>query len=328
MDYHHHKQDQITPAGPPENPLTGFVRRQGLIVLDGGLATALEALGHDLNDPLWSAKVLLEEPSAIGDLHQSYLNAGADCITTATYQASLPGFIDRGMSEGQGCELMRLAVRLAAEARNRFWAEQQNRTGRLFPLVAAGIGPYGAYLADGSEYRGDYDISDSELYDFHRPRWLVLAAGEADLLACETIPSGHETAVLLQLLAETPDRWAWLSFSCRDAAHLCDGTPLRDVVQACHAVPNIAAVGINCTAPGLVTALITEARSATDKMIIVYPNLGERYDGVTKMWGKGPSTDHWLDSAGEWARNGAVGVGGCCRIGPRVIGELRQRLLG
>lgn len=305
--------------------MESFNQRQGLIILDGGLATELESRGHDLNHDLWSAKILIEAPDEIQQVHRSFLEAGSDCITTATYQASLPGFRAQGLSDSEGKELMRLAVRLAVAARHRFWAEPTNRQGRLCPLVAAGIGPYGAYLADGSEYRGDYDISDSELYVFHRDRWQVLAASEADLLACETIPSQREALVLLQLLSETADRQAWMSFSCRDGSHLCDGTLLRDVAQACAAETKLAAIGINCTAPQHVSSLIAEVRRATDRPIIVYPNLGEHYDPGTKSWGPGPSVNEWLTQANEWVEAGVVGLGGCCRIGPAIISELRQR---
>jgi homocysteine S-methyltransferase len=316
-----HPGNQSAASG---NPLELYLGEQSTMILDGGLATALEASGHDLRDPLWSAKTLIETPDAIRDLHYRYLVSGADCVTTATYQATLPGFRNRGLSEKEGIELLRLAVRLACEARESFWAEEQNRTGRLFPIVAASVGPYGAYLADGSEYTGDYDISDSGLYEFHRGRWRVLSAGEADLLACETIPSGRETAVLLRLLRETPDCFAWMSFSCRDKRSLCDGTPLREVVRSCSELPNVAAVGINCTAPVHVSSLIAEARDHTDKPVIVYPNLGERYNADTKSWGPGPSEKDWLVLAREWMRLGAAGVGGCCRIGPEMIRELRR----
>jgi homocysteine S-methyltransferase len=320
--------DPIWNAGnlASENPLTRFVRHRGQVVLDGGLATALESRGFDLNDSLWSARVLLDEPHAIRDLHFDYLVAGADCTTTATYQASLAGFGARGLSEAQGLDLMRLAVRLAVGARDDFWADERNRKDRLEPLVAASIGPYGAFLADGSEYRGDYDIDAAGLYDFHCQRWQLLAASPADLLACETIPSRLEAEVLLQLIRETSEKWAWMSFCCRDGEHLCDGTRLREVVRACAAEPNLAAVGINCTAPEHVASLVAEARKATDKAIIVYPNLGEQYDGRTKTWSGGPSSADWLKLTRKWVALGATGVGGCCRIGPEMIGNLRRDL--
>lgn len=310
------------------NPLSRFVLDQGLIVLDGGLATALEDRGYDLNDPLWSAKILLEAPDAIRDLHYDYLVAGADCISTATYQASFSGFQKRGLNEKQGVELMHLAVRLANEGRDAFWSDECNRMGRFFPLIAASIGPYGAYLADGSEYNGEYDISDSQLYDFHSERWNILAASEVDLLACETLPSGREAHVLLRLLRETPDRWAWLSFSCKDDKHLCDGTSFLEIVQACNAVQNVAAVGINCTAPDHVPLLLESVRETTTKPIIVYPNLGEHYDGITKTWGQGASAEGWLEATSKWRKLGARGIGGCCRIGPQMIKDVRKHLLG
>jgi homocysteine S-methyltransferase len=315
-------------AAPEPNPLQEFIRRQGLVVLDGGLATSLEDCGHDLNDALWSARLLIESPNAIRDMHRDFLTAGADCIATATYQASFPGFAGRGLDEEESIRLMALATGLAVEARDSFWAEAPNRAGRLRPLVAASIGPYGAYLADGSEYHGDYAVSDTELYDFHYRRWQLLAGGDADLLACETIPSAREAEVLLHLLRKTPDRWAWLSFSCRDGAHLSDGTPLVEMAKICAGQPNLAAIGINCTAPEHLPELIAAARSATNKPVLVYPNRGERYDAATKSWGEEPEVADWLDSARQWMRLGVGGVGGCCRIGPEMIGRLRQLIAG
>jgi len=309
------------------NPLEAFLRRQGVMVLDGGLATALEARGFDLSDELWSATVLLEAPEAIRRVHLDFLAAGADCITTASYQASLEGFRRRGLSREDGIELLRRSVALAIEARDAFWSEPANRESRLRPLVAASVGPYGAFLADGSEYLGRYRISDEKLTEFHRERWHVLAQSPADLLACETLPSAREAAVLLQLLDATPERWAWFSFSCRDDAHLCDGSPLVEAVRACDAHPRVAAVGINCTAPSHIAALIREARRGTEKPVIVYPNSGETYDPARHTWVAAPAGLDWGNSAAEWARLGAAGIGGCCRVGAEEIAGMRRRLL-
>ncbi len=296
-------------------------------MLDGGIATALEARGCDLVDELWSAKVLLEAPDLIRDVHLDYLLAGADCIATASYQATLPGFRNRGLDEDAGRDLLRLSIRLAFEAKELFWGDVSNREERLEPLVASSIGPYGAFLADGSEYTGRYDISEQTLYEFHRERWMVLADGRADLLACETIPGQGEAEILLRLLAETPNQWAWISFSCRDERHLSDGGLLRDAAQACDAEPRVAAVGINCTAPELVGPLIEEARKGTDKPILVYPNSGEVYDATDKRWHSDPSSTPWEETARDWVRRGAAGVGGCCRVGPGRIAGLRQALV-
>ena len=310
-----------------DNPLSLFFEHQGVLILDGGLATTLESRGHDLNDELWSAKVLLEAPDAIKHVNLDFLAAGADCIATATYQASLTGLQKRGMSEGEALEVISQSVRLAVEARDAFWSEPANRKGRVRPLVAASVGPYGAFLADGSEYTGDYDLSDGELYKFHRARWHLLAESEADLLACETIPSRREASVLLRLLRETPAHWAWLSFSCRDDAHVSDGSRLVDVARDCDAEPRVAAVGINCTAPEYVSNLISEARQGTTKPLIVYPNSGEMYNAKTKTWSTGPSPIDWEEAAADWVRLGASGVGGCCRIGPEQIAGVRSRLV-
>ena len=241
------------------NPFLKFLRHQRIVVLDGGLATALEAYGCDLDDDLWSAKVLIETPELIQRVHLDFLEAGADCITTSTYQATPRGFSERGLSDAEGVELLRRSVQLAIDARRAFWDEADNRRERLQPLIAASIGPYGAYLADGSEYRGLYEIEDDDLYAFHQSRWRVLADGEADLLACETIPSQREAELLLRLLEETPATWAWISFSCRDGTRLSDGSRLIDVARACDRIPNLAAVGINCTSPEFISSLITES---------------------------------------------------------------------
>ncbi len=309
------------------SPLQPFLQKQPAIILDGGLATALEAQGHNLNDPLWSAKLLIEAPDAIKKMHEIYLAAGADCITSATYQASLPGFRSRGLDENEARRLMGEATGLAVAARDEFWQQQGPATHRIRPIVAASVGPYGAFLADGSEYTGRYGATVTELYDFHRPRWELLQQESAELLACETIPSLPEVEVLLRLLEQSPDVWAWLSFSCRDGEHLCDGSAIRDAVTACDGIPNVAAVGINCTSPLHISSLLAIAKEHTTKPIIVYPNLGERFDPVSKTWGAEPPVKDWLTSAARWVTEGARGVGGCCRIGPETISKLRARLL-
>ena len=193
------------------------------MILDGALATELERHGCDLHDPLWSARALIEAPHLIKRVHADYFAAGADCAITATYQATFEGFARRGFTEAEAADLMRSAVRLAVEARDEFWADPAHRVGRPKPLIAASIGSYGAYLADGSEYSGDYGLTEQELIDFHRPRMAVLAATEADLFACETIPCQVEAQALAHLLAEFPERVAWISFSARDGAHTCHG---------------------------------------------------------------------------------------------------------
>jgi homocysteine S-methyltransferase len=313
------------------NPLGPFLAEGGSLILDGGLATELEARGYDLSDDLWSARLLLDEPAAIKALHADYLAAGADCIISASYQGTIPGFMKRGLSEGQAEGLLRLSVSLALEVRDAFWSAPANRAGRNRPLVAASIGPYGAALADGSEYTGDYDLDEEGLWLFHRRRWDILAGTAADILACETIPSRPESRALARLLAETPGRYAWFSFSCRDERHVSDGDLLAACLEPLAGMEQVAAVGINCTAPHFIPNLIAEARSVTDKPIVVYPNSGERYDIANKRWlgDSDPadfSTAEFAAASQEWCQAGATIVGGCCRTGPDHIRSIRARL--
>ena len=310
-----------------DNPLLCFLEKQTAVILDGGLATTLEDLGYDLDDDLWSARVLLEDPEAIDRVHRDFLAAGADCITAATYQASLPGLSRRGLDPEQARAQLHAAVDLAVNARDEFWSHPENRADRRKPLVAASVGPYGAYLADGSEYVGNYGVTAEELADFHRERWNILASSRADLLACETLPNLREAAVLLELLDDTPDVWAWFSFSCRDGIHLCDGGPFFEAVDLCAAHPRVAAIGVNCTAPEFITPLMCAAREVTDRPLVAYPNSGEVFDPAGKCWRAGaPGTD-LCETAPEWLSQGAVVIGGCCRIGPEAIAELRGTLL-
>jgi len=297
------------------------------VILDGGLATELEARGFDLDDELWSARLLVEQPEAIRQLHLDYLAAGADCIVSASYQATIEGFRRRGCSEAEAVDLLLLSVRLALEARAIFWSEPRNRVGRLEPLVAASVGPYGAARADGSEYTGDYDLDEEGLLGFHRRRFGLLAASGAELLACETIPSTPESRALARLLEEHPGTWAWMSFSCRDDAHLADGGDFESIVRSLDRLPNLAAVGVNCTAPQFVPGLIRRARAATGKPIVVYPNSGERYETGTKSWGAAACDIDLVAASRQWRSLGAALIGGCCRVGPRSIAALRRELL-
>jgi homocysteine S-methyltransferase len=306
----------------PAHPFTPFVEARGLVVIDGALATELEARGADLADPLWSARVLLEQPALIAQVHTDYFAAGADIAIAATYQATVQGFASRGLDRAAAESLIRRAVAMACEARDTFWADPANRTGRTRPLVAASVGPFGAFLADGSEYRGDYALDEDALVAWHRDRFALLADSGADLLACETIPCAAEARALLHLLDEHPRARAWLTFSARDEAHLSSGECFDAIAAVVGAHPQVIAVGINCTAPAHVTALIRAARAVTDTPIIVYPNAGETYDPETKRWAPTVACVPFVDSARVWQLAGATAIGGCCRTTPSDIAAL------
>ncbi len=309
------------------NPISKILETQAVVVLDGALATELERRGCDLNDPLWSARVLLESPELIFDVHTDYFVAGADCATTASYQATFEGFARRGLDTHQASELMRLSIQLACDARDAFWAEPTNRIGRSRPFVAASVGPYGAFLADGSEYRGNYGLTEAELMDFHRPRMAVLATSGADMLACETIPCLLEAKALLRLLEEEfPDVTAWFSFSARDGTRTNHGEPITDCAVLLDTHPQVAAIGVNCTAPEFVSELVHHAHSSTSKPILAYPNSGETYDATHKHWHGKSSCATFTASALEWYANGARVIGGCCRTTPEHIRDLATAL--
>jgi homocysteine S-methyltransferase len=286
------------------------------ILLDGGLSNQLESQGCDLNHHLWSAKLLADNPEALVTAHLAYLKAGAQCIITSSYQASIAGFMKEGHDVEGAKKLILLSVEVAIEAKRRFLAENQpNYT----PLIAASIGAYGAFLADGSEYRGNYGVSDKVLRDFHQSRIDVLDASDADFFACETIPSFQEAKVLAKILKKI-NKSAWISFSCNSETTLNDGTSIATCAAFLGNHPNIFAIGVNCTAPKYISGLIKSIKKAfPHKKIVVYPNSGEVYHAATKTWSGFSDPTFCTLMAREWLDLGADIVGGCCRMGTEHI---------
>ena len=303
---------------------------RGVAILDGGLATELAYRGYDLDDPLWSAALLLREPDAIAAVHTDYLEAGADIIIAASYQASYAGLAARGLDRDHADAIFDHAMDLARHARDTWLASTDQ--GTPTPLVAASIGPYGATLADGSEYTGEYGpVTEDALVEFHRPRLQRLAA-RADVLACETIPSRVEVAALARVLAEVlpshPGLSAWISCSCRDDRHVAHGEPIEDALASALSVPGVEAVGINCTAPDRVEPLVRRvAAIAGELAIVAYPNAGETWNAAAHAWdGDATDPEAFCALARTWVEAGATIVGGCCRTGPSHIAALRRRL--
>lgn len=301
------------------NPIAAALTHTDTLILDGALATELEARGCNLADTLWSAKVLMENPELIYQVHYDYFAAGANVAITASYQATPLGFAARGLDSGQASALIRQSVALAQRARDDYRAA----TGSQAPLLVAGsVGPYGAYLANGAEYRGDYALPAAEMKDFHRPRVAALLEAGVDLLACETLPSFGEIQALISLLAEFPHSSAWFSFTLRDAQHLSDGTPLSKVAEVINGAPQVVAVGLNCVALESVTPALQTLQALTDKPLLVYPNSGEQYDAVSKSWHSAPSGCTLHDKFPEWQQAGARLIGGCCRTTPQDIAAI------
>jgi homocysteine S-methyltransferase len=300
--------------------LLELLAANGPIVLDGGLATELEAQGHDLRDGLWSARLLRDEPLAIQEAHGAYLRAGAQITTTASYQASVESFANAGVTAEVAEELLRRSVELAQIARRRV-AIEEPAAGHS--LIAASVGPYGAILREGQEYTGEYGaIELPELEAFHERRLRVLLAAQPDLIACETIPRADEAALLAGLLDRLDAPPSWISFTCRDGRSTCFGDRFEDAVAAVASSRSVAAVGVNCTAPAHVAELLRRAASVTDLPLIAYPNSGRVWDGNERGW-LTLGTDHLPPEAvSEWVDAGAQLVGGCCGIGPAAIAEV------
>jgi homocysteine S-methyltransferase len=304
------------------NPLTAILEKQPFVVLDGAMATELEARGCNLADSLWSAKVLMENPELIREVHLDYYRAGAQVAITASYQATPAGFAARGLDEAQSRALIGKSVELARKAREAYLAENPH-AGTL--LVAGSVGPYGAYLADGSEYRGDYVRSAEEFTAFHRPRVEALLDAGADLLACETLPSLPRLRRWRRFWPVSPRPGVVLLYPA-DSEHLSDGTPLRDVVSVLANSPQIVALGINCIALENTTAALKHLQSLTSLPLVVYPNSGEHYDAVTKTWHHhGEACETLAGYLPQWLDAGAKLIGGCCRTTPKDIAELNAK---
>lgn len=316
------------------NPLLALLPdAKKTITLDGALATHLESLGADLTDPLWSCKTLIEEPDLIRRVHLSYYLAGADVAITASYQATARGLAEqKGFSLAESQSLIAQSVRLAALARDEALASAGASERKLF--IAGSVGPYGAYLADGSEYRGDYSPMPSkvEMKDFHRPRITALVDSGVDLIALETMPNLEEVVALAELLRdEFASTAAWLSFSLKDGQTISDGTPLEVAAKAVEACEQITALGVNCVARELVTPALKKLRTSSCKLLLCYPNSGETYDARTNSWsgerkGDKDTLDGWENFVHDWKRHGARLIGGCCRTGPDDIRSIRAAI--
>lgn len=287
-----------------------------IVVLDGGLSNALADRGHDLSGPLWTARLLRDAPEEIAAVHRAYFAAGARVATTASYQASVDGFAALGVSRAEARALILRSVRIAREVRDELAGDGVDR------LVAASVGPYGAVLADGSEYRGRYGLSPGALRDFHGPRLELLTAAEPDLLAIETIPDLAELEVLVGLL-EQLDIPAWVSCSI-EGDHTRAGQPLADAFAVAAGCRSVIAVGVNCCPPADVLPAVELAVATTGLPAVGYPNRGESWDADRRTWAGTGVFDPRL--AVDWVAAGARYVGGCCRVGPADIAAVADVL--
>ena len=287
------------------------------LALDGGLSNILSSYGLKFDKKLWTAGFLITNPEAVEKVHLDYLKAGAQCISTASYQATIEGFMASGLTEEKSEQLIKFSVTLAENARNQF-LQTRTKKGANLPLIAASLGPYGAFLADGSEYTGLYNSSRTDLFHFHKRRFELMLETPADIIAFETIPNKSEVEVICDLSTNS-NKPLWISFSCKDSNYLHDGSSLDEVVSMVNNFPSIFAIGANCYTPSLTSDLIKNFKTLTSKKIIVYPNSGEQYDPIEKVWKPGTGLNHIESAIESWIDLGADMVGGCCQLGTDFI---------
>lgn len=306
--------------------LKRILEKNIIMIIDGSMSTPLERMGADLNDTLWTAKVLKEQPELIKKVHKDYFRAGADCGITASYQATVPGLMAKGMTEEEAEDIIARSVRVFLEAREEWWKEEGRAEGQEYPLCLASVGPYGAFLADGSEYRGNYKINDDELSKFHIRRMEILKDAGSDMFLIETIPSKREALVCADLAEELGVDY-WISYSCMSGTRINEGDPIRTCIsELVSDHPHLRMVGVNCTDPKFIVSLIGEIKkgledAGTDLPIAVYPNSGEKYDPETKTWTRAGEGMAFGAYAYEYMKAGASAVGGCCTT---VAGHIKQ----
>ncbi len=279
------------------------------LAIDGGMSTELEQQGCRLEGSLWTAQALLDDPGLIEAAHKAYVDAGAGVVITASYQISRAGFVENGHTAEDADRALRASIKVARKA----VAGSQT-------LVAASVGPYGAILHDGSEYKGNYGKSLEELRAFHAERLSVLLSADPDLLAIETIPDALEAQALVAALAEFPDAIAWMSFSIGPDGKLWAGQSLAEAARIASSSPAIAAIGVNCVDPALVSAAIAEIRTVTDLPVVVYANGGGTWNAETGIW-ENAAADALVAYSAEWVAQGASLIGGCCGT---HAGDIRQ----
>lgn len=309
------------------HPIASLLARHNTMIVDGAMSTELEALGADLNNSLWTAHVLLDSPDLVRQVHAAYWEAGAQAAITCTYQASEAGFAKQGIGREKAAGLITKAVAMADQARSDY-LKAHTAAAREDLLICGSIGPYGAYLADGSEYTGKYDLPREAFEVFHDLRLETLAEDpRVDLLAFETHPRFDEIQAELDMISgKAITCWVTVTLA-EDGLHMPDGTALADLGRFLDKQDQVEALGVNCVAREKVLPALNELHRVTGKPLILYPNSGECYDAHTKTWhGQGEHTHEWSQFVGPWYRAGARCLGGCCRTLPPDIAAIKKLL--
>lgn len=283
-----------------------------VVILDGGLSTALDELNVDISGPLWTARAVVENPDELAAAHRRFVEAGAEYVTTASYQCGVEHFQSLGMSASRARAALLATTSIARMG-----------VGDSPTRVAASVGPFGASLADGSEYDGRYRTASADIASYHRRKLDVLSESDPDVFAVETQLLADEVRVIVDHLVHLGSPRAWFSFGFRDETTTYGGDSLERVIDAVADYPNLEAVGINCTAPHLVTPILRGmANAAPGVALMAYPNHGGRWNAADRIWMQPEGSVFEHARIREWCRAGARYIGGCCGIGPRDIAQL------
>ncbi|RXK17388.1 homocysteine S-methyltransferase [Macrococcus sp. DPC7161] len=289
--------------------------KQDITILDGGFGTTIEQFGYDIAHPLWSSHLLTTHPEGIYQVHRAFVENGADIILTNTYQASVQSFLNIGLTKEDATIALIHSVKLAQQAANKN------------TLVGACLGPYGALLSDGSEYTGDYSITESDYIQYHKERLDILLQAGINVFAFETIPKLEEIKAVKTLLKDYPQIEAWISVTLKDTQHLSDGSKIEEVCKVVNTIDNVYAFGVNCTSVKIIDGALDTLIEHSEKPLILYPNGGRKYDGIKKIW-IDQIDENLYEAAVRWKHKGVKIIGGCCQVGPKEIGELCRVLKG
>ena len=284
-------------------------------LLDGSLSYPIESRGHGLNSKLWTAKILIDNPKVIEDIHVEYINSGVDYISTSSYQLSVKTLKAEGYNISEIENIFKKSVSVAKKA--------LLRTKKKNIKILGSFGPFATYLADGSEYTGVYNTKDETIKEFHLENLKIINKLDIDILLYETIPCLREISILNNLL-KLSEKEVWISMTCNNAMKLRDNSSLKKACKILSQSKNISTIGLNCFDPSMTKIAIEKLRLYSNKKVLVYPNSGEKYNCENKTWlGKNKFNDQ---SISNWIEESPDIIGGCCRIGKEEIKQFKTSL--
>jgi len=287
-----------------------------VILKDGGTGQELLARSSMPPHPLWSCKVMMEEPEVVQGVHADYIRAGARLITLNTYSVT-PERLAREGEGGRFAEFQRRAIDLVQAARDEVGVEGVRIAACLPPL-------HGSYKPDMSKSHADL-----------LPLYKEIVAGQveaSDVIIAETLSSIAEVSAAAQAGVETGlPTWVFMTLSDDDSGTLRSGEALGEALAALEGT-GIAGVGLNCCKPEVVSANLPKVRAA-GLPTGAYANgftgidaleIGGTVDALQARKDLTPAA--YSEFAMGWVEQGLHLIGGCCEVGPAHIAALSQQL--